>query len=70
MHDFQFFGGGWMMIFWALLLIVLIVILIKAVLNSRSQNTGETPMDILKRRYANGEIDKEEFEEKKKELLK
>lgn len=75
MHDFQFFGGGWMMIFWGLLLIVLIAVLVKAVLNSGNQNavtqnTGETPMDILKRRYANGEIDKEEFEEKKKELLK
>jgi putative membrane protein len=29
---------------------------------------GESPMEILKRRYAAGEIGREEFEEKKKDL--
>ncbi len=33
-----------------------------------SDNKAETPLDILKRRYAQGEIDKEEYETKKRDL--
>ncbi|MCG2586965.1 SHOCT domain-containing protein [Rhodohalobacter sulfatireducens] len=71
MHDFQFFGGGWMMFFWWFLIIALVIILIRAFMNtSQNKQRKETPMDILKRRYAEGEIDEEEFNKRKKELLK
>ncbi|GAA5520261.1 SHOCT domain-containing protein [Aliifodinibius salicampi] len=73
MHDFNFFGGGWMMFFWWFLIIVLVIFAIRAVINSGQSNQSqhkETPMDILKRRYTNGEIDKEEFQRRKQELQK
>jgi len=71
MHDFHFFGGGWMMILWGLLFIILVVVIVRLLTNNKPQkNSGESSIDILKRRYARGEIDKEEFEKRKKELLK
>lgn len=36
----------------------------------RSSGRGEAPMEILKRRYAAGEISKEEFAEMREELRK
>jgi len=67
--------GYWMifnMIFW-LLITVGIVFLIFWVFNkikgSEMKPKEETALDILKKRYARGEINKEEFEEKKKDIL-
>jgi len=60
-------------IIWVFLLII-IVILVIAVLNrgkfSPERNKlQETAMDILKKRYARGEITKEEYEEMKEEII-
>ena len=66
------FGGLIMIIFWIVIAVVA-VLLIKWFI-SQSIGRGEskenryTPMEILKRRYARGEIDKAEYEEKKKDL--
>lgn len=71
MHDFQFFGGGWMMFFWWFLIIALVILVVRAFMNTtQNRQSKETPMEILKRRYAQGEIDEEEFNKRKKELLK
>ena len=73
MHDFSLFGGGWMMFVWWFLIIALVIVAVRAVMTSGQSSQSqpkETPLEILKRRYANGEIDEEEFQKRKKELLK
>jgi putative membrane protein len=70
-RHFHFFGGGWMMIFWWILIIAVIVIVIRVMMQSgkkQSKSQDESPLEILKRRYAKGEITKEEYEERKKDL--
>lgn len=63
-------GMGWAWIFVLLILIIVIWLIIRMVnQNSQSQAGQKTPLDILKERYARGEIDKEEFEERKKDLI-
>ncbi len=37
--------------------------------NTQGSSNGDSAIEILKKRYARGEISKEEFEERKKNLL-
>lgn len=64
-------GGGIMMVFWVVLIIALIYWIIRAANRNSSQQSlqSESAMDILKKRYARGELSKEEFEMRKKDLL-
>ncbi|MDA8325039.1 MAG: SHOCT domain-containing protein [Nitrospiraceae bacterium] len=62
------FGGIFMIVFW-LLVILGIVYLVKALAGrGAAPLKEETPLDILKKRYAKGEIDAEEFARRKKDL--
>jgi putative membrane protein len=65
------FMGVFMWIFW-ILVIVGVLFLVKWIVQQGKQSQPgheENPLDILKRRYARGEVNKEEFEQKKKDLL-
>lgn len=72
-------GGWWSMIFGPLFMILMLAVLISAVVllvrwlggpwqGSGSPPPGRTPFDILKERFARGEIDKQEFEERRRVL--
>jgi putative membrane protein len=60
-------GGGVMMIGFWVLVAVLIVWIIREI-SGKNSHSSSNALDILKERYAKGEIDKKEFEEKKKDL--
>ncbi|OGK59621.1 hypothetical protein A3G65_02465 [Candidatus Roizmanbacteria bacterium RIFCSPLOWO2_12_FULL_37_7b] len=60
---------GWIpMLFLWILLILGVVASLRYLGRSGQQQEHRTPLDILKERYARGEINKKEFEEKKKDL--
>jgi putative membrane protein len=76
-------GGGWLMFFGMILVTVAVVLLVVYLVRQTTGAPGsqtqalppsaavpapETPRDILKRRYANGEIDREEYLQKLSDL--
>lgn len=77
------FGGILMMVFWVAIIVGIVLLIVWLVRQTQAGSGvgpahhmpppggpphGETPLEILKKRYARGEIDKAEFEEKKKDL--
>ena len=72
-------GGILMMVFWIAIIVAIVMLVVWLVRQTAggsatgtpgapTYHAAETPLDILKSRYARGEIDKAEFEEKKKDL--
>jgi putative membrane protein len=66
--DMTGWGWGWMTI-WSLLLFLVIAVLIAAALRSSTGNPVSAPRDsalaTLRRRYAAGEIDEAEFNQRR-----
>ena len=75
----MWWGGGWYgMIFGPLIMILMLAAVIAAVVllvrwaggqwPGRVPQQGPTPLDILKERYARGEIDQEEYMRRRADL--
>tara|TARA_R110002050_G_scaffold122873_1_gene241426 strand:- start:319 stop:543 length:225 start_codon:yes stop_codon:yes gene_type:complete len=71
----EFGGHGWGMGWWWIIGLIVLIAVIMIAIKSMNRDTGPTQspgksaLDILKERYASGEIDKEEFEERKRDLM-
>ena len=64
------FGFIFMLLFWGLVILG-VVTLIRWLLSQSSPNRrarDKTPWEIVQERYARGEIDREEYEQKKRDL--
>ncbi len=80
MMGFGFFGIGMLLmaLFWVLIVVGAIWLVVTLMCGSQGQSNsrpltlttpaGQTPFDILKARYAKGEITKEQFDEMRRVL--
>jgi len=60
-------GGLSMLLFWGVVVVAL-VLLVKWMARGTGSRGERTPLEILKERYAQGEIGRDEFEQKKRDL--
>jgi putative membrane protein len=62
--------GWWMLLWWALAVVVLVVVvrLVAGTGGGFSFRGDDTPEQILKRRYAKGEIEREEYHRRLEDL--
>ena len=63
-------GGGWfMMIFWWAVVIGIVYLVVRSLADRRPHAvSGESALEILKKRYARGEISKSQFEQQRKDI--
>ena len=65
----MFFGGGFMWLIWILVIVGIVLAVVFLVRGGEGTSTrSDSALDILKKRYARGEIDEEEYERRRREL--
>lgn len=69
MYDWHGMGGGFMWIFWILIIVAIVWLVVIAAQDRKgSPGKDKSALEILQQRYARGEVDRDEFEQKKKDL--
>lgn len=73
MHEFgqHGWGMGWWWIAGLIVMAIVVWLVVKAISPTKptnAQHSNKSALDILKERYALGEIEKQEFEERKRNL--
>ena len=71
-------GSGWMGLGWIFMILIWVLVILGIVALVRWFATGsgdrreaqrKTPLEILRERYARGEIEREEYEQKRRDLM-
>ena len=73
MWGMGWFGGIFMILFWGLIIVAVLLVIRHFMAGSgggSSEQVEKDPLRILQKRYASGEIETEEYEERKKILEK
>ena len=71
MYEWHTFGGGMMWIFWILIVALLIWFVVVATRSAGgSREAHKSAREILDSRYARGEIDRDEYTQKRADLEK
>jgi len=68
MHGSWLFGGGLMMVAWIIVIALAVGFVVSLMRRSGPNIVEKTALDILKERYARGEIEKDEFDRRKRDL--
>ena len=75
-HPMMFMWGAWgigmmvmMLLFWGVVIAGL-VLTVRALRRHGDGGAGDRALDILRERYARGDIDKQEFESRKRDLVR
>lgn len=71
-YGFHGWGLGWifMILLWSVLILGIVALIRWLSSSPSAPPSGKTALDILEERYARGDIEKEEFEQKKRDLTR